>query len=76
MTILKILRAIAEFDFTLFCAGATGWFLGLGFMLLATQEFNLAIVSSVAAIACLIGTLYQRKVIKAVLNEKLEGYKG
>lgn len=72
MTILKILRAIAEFDFTLFCAGATGLFFGMSVVYLAIQEFNSALESSITAVVFLAGTLYQRKVIKAALNEKLE----
>lgn len=68
----QLIRATFDFDFTLFCAGASGVFASFTLVHLVMADFYHAIVSSSCAAVLLVGALYGRKIIKSAIDECIQ----
>lgn len=74
--IKKVIRALFDFDFTLFCAGACGLFLGMSVVFVAIQHFSTLPAVLMTSASFLFGALYGRKLIKTALAKYAEECRG
>jgi drug/metabolite transporter (DMT)-like permease len=72
----QLMRALFDFDFTLFCAGACGLFLGMSVVFVAIQHFSTLPAALMTSVSFLFGALYGRKLIKTALTKYVEERRG